>query len=261
METREKGKRSLLGRLRVFPGRTSRSTKVETGKANPTNMIERPHPQQPLLPEVEELAALLKRKEDLKKMLLQECNRLDCLKRSPRPVSSVIGSVEALIHTLECALEELEQTIRDHVKQSTQLHEQQQHLLTVPGIGDKSVLPILVFLHRWEARTSGAGTAKGLTAFAGLDPVVHRSGTSIHKRPSISKMGDADIRCLLFLCAVGGRRAKDSPLTRFYQKLMNRRKHMMVALIATARKILVWAFAVFRYHQPFDPALALPRID
>jgi hypothetical protein len=42
---------------------------------------------------------------------------------------------------------------------------------------------------------------------------------------------------------------------------MDRRKHMMVALIATARKILTWAFAVFRYHQPFDPALASPRLD
>jgi hypothetical protein len=77
-------------------------------------------------------------------------------------------------------------------------------LLQVPGIGAKSVLPILVFLYRWDAHTCGQGDFRGLTAFVGLDPVEFSSGSSIFRRPSISKMGDATIRRTLFLCALGG---------------------------------------------------------
>lgn len=217
---------------------------------------EEPSPQQPLPPEVEALDELLHRQEDLKKMLAQERNRLHSHQRRPHPAAHVADSIEALIRTLEQALADVEEAIREHLKEFSLLDHQRRLLLKVPGIGDRSVLSILIFLYRWDARTCGLGDAKGLTAFAGLDPVVHSSGTSVHKRPSISKMGDTDIRSLLFLCALGGNRAKDTPLTRFYQRLISRHKPKMVALIASARKILVWAFAVFRSGKPFDPALA-----
>ncbi len=220
---------------------------------------EKPSPQQPLSPEVEALDELLHRQEDLKKMLTQERNRLHSHQQRPYPMAAVIDSIETHIRSLEQALAEVEQATHDHLKEFPHLDQQRRLLLKVPGIGDKSVLPILVFLYRWDARTSGLGDGKGLTAFAGLDPVAHSSGTSIFKRPSISKMGDADIRSRLFLCALGGSRAKDTPLTRFYRRLVARHKPKMVALVASARKILVWAFAVFRSGQPFDSALAMPK--
>jgi transposase len=221
---------------------------------------ETPPPQAALPAAVEELDELLHRRDDLEKMLQQERNRRHSLQNRPRPSEPVMRSIEELIRTLEEALAEVEQTIQEHVKRTTTLRQQRQHLLQVPGIGEKSVLPILVFLYRWQARTVGLGTAKGLTAFAGLDPVTHNSGTSIHKRPSISKMGNGEIRRRLFLCALGGSRAKDTPLAHFYRRLLHRRKPPMVALIAAARKILVWAFAVFQSGRPFDPALASSKV-
>ena len=217
---------------------------------------ETPPPQTALPAAVEELDELLHRRDDLEKMLQQERNRRHSLQNRPRPSEPVMRSIEELIRTLEEALAEVEQTIQEHIKRTPTLKQQRRQLLQVPGIGEKSVLPLLVFLYRWQARTAGLGTAKGLTAFAGLDPVAHSSGTSIHKRPSISKMGDGEIRRRLFLCALGGSRAKDTPLAHFYQRLLQRQKPPMVALIAAARKILVWAFAVFESGRPFDPALA-----
>lgn len=219
----------------------------------------KPTPQQPLPAEVEALHELRQRQADLQKMLTQERNRLHSQQRRPQPVAEVTQSIETLIGTLEQALAEVEQLIQDHLKTFAHLDQQRRRLLKVPGIGPKSVLAILVFLYRWDARTAGLGDAKGLTAFAGLDPVVHTSGSSVAKRPSISKMGDAHIRSILFLCAFGGNRANDTPLTRFYDRLVARHKPKMVALIACARKILIWAFAVFRSGQPFDPALAYSR--
>lgn len=237
-------------------GQRAKTDRIDGDLLSRFGAKEKPAPQEPLPPEVEELDELLHRQDDLEKMLQQERNRLHSLERRPRPSRAVIRSVKKSIQSLERALEEVKRAIKEHLRQHPQLKHDYHLLLQVPGIGEKTVLPILVFLHRWQCRTGGQGDAKGLVAFAGLDPVAHSSGTSVRKRPAISKMGDADIRRRLFLAALGGTKANDTPLTQFYRRLVGRHKPAMVALIASARKILVWAFAVFTYQQPFDSQLA-----
>ncbi|MEJ5247845.1 MAG: hypothetical protein WHS90_08765, partial [Caldilinea sp.] len=46
-----------------------------------------------------------------------------------------------------------------------------------PGVGARSVLRLLVLLHRFYALPRAQGTAKQHVAFLGLDPVPHRSGS------------------------------------------------------------------------------------
>jgi transposase len=113
----------------------------------------------------------------------------------------------------------------------------------------------LVFLYRWQARTAGQGTAKGLVAFAGLDPQENSSGSSVWRPPTISKMGCTFTRHKLYMAAQGGTRARSGPLRHFYDRLRGRGKAYRLTVIAAARKILVWAFAVFSSKVPFDPSL------
>ena len=104
---------------------------------------------------------------------------------------------------------------------------------------------------RFDAITHGLGTAKQLTAYAGLDPVPYQSGTSVNRPSGISKAGDNLMRQYLYLGALGGRRG-NNPLADFYQRLIDRGKHKMVALIACARKILVWSWAVFKQKTAYE---------
>lgn len=110
----------------------------------------------------------------------------------------------------------------------------------------------MVVLYRWSTLTNGQGDAKGLTAFLGLDPTPHESGTSVRGPTPISRMGLAQVRRLLFLGALGGVRGKN-PLQAFYQRLVGRGKPKVVALVAAARKILCWSWAVFQHQTTFDP--------
>ena len=55
-----------------------------------------------------------------------------------------------------------------------------------------------------------------------------------------------------FAQQLGGKRGRN-PLREFYQRLVGRGKLKMVALVAAARKILIWAWAVYRTRQLFDP--------
>lgn len=208
---------------------------------------------QPLPAEVNELELMLRRKEDLEQLLRQELNRQHALKGRPGVPASVTSSLERVLDALEQELKELEQAIKQHLKLHAELQATAKRLRTVPGVGAKNVLWVLVLLTRWEVLTQGQGDAKGLVAYAGLDPQEYESGSSVRKRASISRKGNSGLRRRLFLGALGGIRGKNV-LRTFYQRLVGRGKKKKVALIAGARKILVWAWAVFRDHTTFDPS-------
>ncbi len=70
-------------------------------------------------------------------------------------------------------------------------------------------------------------------------------------------MGNPTMRRLLYMGALGGGRG-DNPLRVFYRRLVERGKAKKLALVAAARKILVWSLLIFRQEQPFDPARATP---
>jgi transposase len=59
------------------------------------------------------------------------------------------------------------------------------------------------------------------------------------------------VRRLLYMGALGASRG-NIPLRSFYQRLIGRGKAKKLALVAAARKLLTWAWAVFHSGTPFD---------
>lgn len=220
--------------------------------------IYQPAPQGPLPANVEELDQLLERKADLEKLLRQERNRQDIRLRHPALPPAVRENLEQVINALEKALKEIEAEIDALMARHHDLKRSYRLLLSVAGIGEKTVLDILVFLYRWQALTNGEGDAKGLTAYAGLDPTSYSSGSSVFKPARISKKGDSYLRARLVAAARGGTSRGNSPLRLFFLRLTGRNKPLYLAWVASARKILVWAWAVFRDQKPFDRLKALP---
>lgn len=213
-------------------------------------------PVQHLLPAaVQELDSLLGRREDIKKLLRAERNRLDNLRQRPAgPMSpkAVTASVERVIDHLEQEEAAIEAAIEALLDENPDLKAKARQLRTIPGVGPATCMPLLVLLYRWHHLTHGRGEAKSLTAFVGLDPKLRESGQTVYRRPTISRSGDPMIRALLYMGALGGIRGQN-PLRDFYNRLVGRGKAKRLALVAASRKILVWAWAVFRSDQLFDP--------
>ena len=213
-----------------------------------------PAAQAPLAQEVSELDSLLKRRQDLEQLLQQEQNRLQEMAGRPGIAPAVRESLAQVIAALQEALRQVEEALAQHLQQHAQLQAEAERLVTIPGIGRKVVLPLLVTLHRWHTLTAGTGSVKGLTAFLGLDPKTHVSGSSIWRRPTISKMGNAEVRRLLYmgaLSAVHGR----NPLHIFYERLVGRGKPRKVAVVAAAHKLLTWAWTLFVRQTTWNPEL------
>ena len=215
-------------------------------------VMQTPHLWQPLPTEVEQLEHLLSRLGILEHTLRQEESRWQSIENRITVQKEAIKSHKQTIAFLKRQILQIQKAIREHLKVHPHLKEQRKILLTVSGVGEKNVLHILVMMHRWGALTDGEGDTKGLVAYVGLDPKPHESGTSIHKKAGISRQGNRPFRSRLFMSALGGIKGRNSPLTAFYQRLVGRGKPKKLALVAAARKILVWCWAVFRTNTPFD---------
>jgi len=215
--------------------------------------VERCPPLRPQLAvEVSQLDSLLKRRLDLEQALQKEQTRLSEMAGRPGLAPQVEASLRQVIEALQKALAEIEQAIATLTKQHEPFQFQLPHLLALPGVGPKVVLPLLVKLFQWHNLTSGKGDAAGLVAYIGLDPQPYESGRSVRKHAGISKMGDNEMRRLLYMGAVGGVRG-NNPLKSFYQRLVGRGKAKKVALVAAARKILVWAWTIFSRQTDWNP--------
>lgn len=210
-----------------------------------------PLPWKPLPGEVQQLEHLLNRLDDLGYMLQQERNRAHSSEYVVNSHEAVGKDMAESISFLEHRIGVIKEAIKEHLKANPHLHEQKKLLLTVSGIGERNVLYILVALHRWGILTDGKGHAKGLVAYLGLDPAPYESGSSIHQKARISRQGDRSLRSRLYMGALGGV-GGNNPLRAFYQRLVGRGKPKKLALVAAARKILVWAWAVFRNNTPFE---------
>ena len=208
---------------------------------------------QPLPESLAQLDSLLNRRRDLEQMLLQESNRQMIYADRPGLDQAVLGSLTALTATLDQSLADVNAAIDTLINNDPDMRLQLDQLDSIPGVGEKVVLPLYVLLAKWHAITDGVGSAKALTAFVGLDPQTHQSGQST-RRGGISKTGDPEMRRLLYMAALGGKRG-NNPLHDFFERLVGNGKLRMVALIAAARKILLWGLAIFRSHSYFDPKI------
>lgn len=215
--------------------------------------VERRPPLRPQLAlEVSQLDSLLKRRQDLEQALQKEQTRLSEMAGRPALAPQVVESLERVIEALTEALAGIQQAIDELCQAHDVLHQNVRRLLALPGIGPKVVLPLLVKLLQWQNHTAGEGDAGGLVAFIGLDPQPYDSGRSVHKHPGISKMGDNEVRRLLYMGALGSLRG-DNPLKAFYHRLVSRGKAKKVALVAAARKLLVWAWTIFSRQLDWNP--------
>lgn len=233
-------------------GYRAKHDKIDGRKLAHYGAVCQPPVQPPLPPELEQLDNLLKRQQDLEHLLRQERNRLHALEVRPTVDPQVLASVERSIAFLSQELALLNQAIDDFFDSHPEHKQALKQLRLLPGVGPKNSPHLFLLLARWDNLTAGQGSAKQLTAFVGLDPQPFASGTSVFKHPSISKMGDSHLRSLLYMGALGGVRGHN-PLRNFYQALVKRGKAKKLALVASARKILVWAWTCFSRNVAFDP--------
>lgn len=120
-------------------------------------------------------------------------------------------------------------------------------LETIPGIGRKTSLMLIVLTDGFERFTSGSE----LCSYSGLTPIIRTSGSSVSGRSRISKIGNQKLRNLLFMCSFNA--CKYNKACRaIYERLVAKGKSKKLALIAVCNKLLKQAFAIAKSGLIYD---------
>jgi transposase len=198
-------------------------------------------------PAMRSLRALARRIRELVEMQTAEKNRQHAAGLSQAIPSVVRRDLARSLRTQQRAIQRLTRQARKLIAQDPQLTERYELLDSVPGIGETSAVQLLGELGVLAPDLD----ARQWVAFAGLDPREYSSGTSVHKKPRISKAGNKHLRHALYMPALVAVQ-HDPHLRGFYQHLLARGKCKMQALVAVMRKLLHALHAMFKSHQPYD---------
>jgi transposase len=145
-------------------------------------------------------------------------------------------------------MEQLLQKMKELVERDGELAREFCLLQTIKGVGEITALVILAELPPYFFFDESGQVA----AYAGLIPAHHESGTSIHKRSKLSKVGNPYLRAALYFPAMSA--MQHNPLVRaLAQRLRERGKKKMTVLAASMRKLLELAWGVLKSGIPFDP--------
>lgn len=189
-------------------------------------------PYTPKLPKsIKKFRSLVRYKESLSESRTQEIARLK---------SSLDSDVKQLINKkirfIEKQTSETIFKIQNLIKEDEFLSTQMKLLKTVDCVGDK-VAWVMLAEFKFEC-------------IEDISP--KSSGTSVRGRGHISRMGNSNLRKILFLPALGCIK-NPNYFTGFYSSLIEKGKPKKLAVTAVMRKILLTSMGVLKNQQPFDP--------
>src|SRR5260221_12823425 len=193
----------------------------------------------PPAPEMRQLQQLVRHLDDLTQARQMAKNHLEQTGLG----SSIVQHWQDQLSLLDS---QIAQTQHPTLKQQADL------LRSIPGWGDTTIGKLLA-----ECRDIRAfRDVRQLVAFVGLNPRHHVSGSSIHKRPTISRTGSASLRAALFMPALVAMRF--NPILRaFADRLRARGVAGKAIVVAVMRKLVQLVDGVLKSGQPFDPNWAI----
>jgi transposase len=155
-------------------------------------------------------------------------------------------SITRLVAALQKELTEVDGEIDDQIRGSPAWRQTEDLLRSVPGVG-----PVVARTLMAELPELGALDRRQVAALAGLAPFTRQSGR--WKGKSFIGGGRTSVRTALFMAALVATR--HNPILRlFHQRLIAAGKPKLVAIVATARKLLTMLNAILRDRRPWQTA-------
>lgn len=191
-----------------------------------------------------DLQALVRRLDDLQSNYQQEANRL----KSGVSTAVVVEDLKAHLKFLEEQIKHINRAIQDHIDAHPELKQRQALLVSIPGIGKLTAAKIL-----GEVRdVCEFDSARQLAAYAGVTPRRFVSGSSVHKKSRLSKMGNVNLRRSLYMSAISAK--NHNPIVQtFCQRLMLSGLRPKEVICAAMHKLLHLVFGILKSGKPFDP--------
>lgn len=202
---------------------------------------------QPPGDEILEIQHISRRIVQLNTELTRERNRHKAACRLGNFGRIVANDTAVNMRHLERRITLLEHSVLELIEAMPELSEKLTLLTSTTGIARKTGPRILAELATLPADMTGPQWV----AHAGLDPRPYESGTSTNKPRRITKAGNRYLRDALFFPALVASQ-KDPHVKAFYEKLLNRGKKPLQAIIAIMRKLLLAIWGMLKNNEKWD---------
>lgn len=189
-----------------------------------------------------QMKALVARRGQLVKMRTAEINRQEHIHDRV-----IARSICAVIKTIGREIDKVEQELVALTRQVPELQHKMQALLSVPGIGQTTATMLLT-----EVPELGQLNRRQIAALIGLAPLNRDSGAFRGKR--MTGGGRRAVRTRLFMPTVVA--CHHNPVLKpFYQRLIEKGKTKMTALVAAMRKLLTIINTMLAKGEAWNPKL------
>lgn len=193
--------------------------------------------------ELRALKSLVRHLESLNRQRTRLLNRM----QSGETNSFVMDSLNKQLDFIEEEIRLLEAKLQEHTSSAAELSESVSLLESIPGIGKRTAWSLLAEIPDLNVLSS----ARQLAAYSGLTPRHHVSGSSIHGKSRISKLGNARLRHCLYMPALVAMRCNPI-LKSLSDRLRASGKAGKVIVCAVMRKMLHIVYGVLKHRKNFQ---------
>lgn len=182
----------------------------------------------------------------LQKDKVMTSNRLSALNSGHEPHKLSKDIYNNIINSLNKKLSKIEIEMTELLKSDTEVWSKVQNLITIPGIGMKTISIIL-------GETQGFKLIRNqrqLTSFCGLDVTKKESGTSVNGKSKISKKGNSHIRAALYFPALSASRHNNN-LIKVYDRINEKNTNKMKGIVALQRRLLVLMYSLWKSDMKY----------
>ncbi|MCU7906713.1 MAG: transposase [Candidatus Thiodiazotropha sp. (ex Epidulcina cf. delphinae)] len=175
-------------------------------------------------------------------------NQLHALKTSTQTPIFIIQDAINSITQLEARIEGLKTIAIELINADEESKHTMSLLISIKGVAETTAIQLIGELLVLPPDI----TAKQWVAYAGLDPRIFHSGTSVNKKPRLSKAGNQYLRMARYMPALKAS-YRDTHIRAYYQHLItdNGLKKLQ-AICAVMRKLLHAIHGMLRSNKPFD---------
>jgi transposase len=195
-------------------------------------------------PDIKELRALYRCSLALKEQAASCKNHLEHKNVMPE---FVVSTWKTTLNNINQQLKSIKKRINEIISASKDLSDKFNNLISIPGIAETTAVAVLAEIGTIDRFLS----ARQLAAYIGVTPRHKNSGTSVHSKPSIAKIGNTITRKALYLPAMTAMRCNEA-FAKFAAALKKREKLGKQIIVAIMRKMIHAIFGVLKNNSKFN---------
>jgi transposase len=157
-----------------------------------------------------------------------------------------LGIIKQSLKQMEVQIKKVESEMEVLLKTDDQLYSNYKLSKSVKGIGSVLAIQMLLHTHNYTRFK----TWREFSAYCGIVPYPHQSGTSINFKPKNHSISDRKMKSLLTMSAISAIQS-DKELKTYFKRRIEEGKHKMIVINIIRNKIVSRVFATVKRGTPF----------